>query len=104
MAYQRPQGGGYQRGGASKPATSPAAKPASSGQEKGAGNKPAFRLALMAKAENGNYQTVKGEDGKTVYVGAAWANKFEGYNVKIEEDIPAGSQVRMYPVEDKPST
>jgi hypothetical protein len=108
MAYQRPQGGGFQsRGGAGKPAAAPAAggksAPQAGGAEGKSNNKPAFRLALMEKTPDGKTQTVKGEDGKTVYVGAAWTNKFDGFNVKIEEDIPAGSQVRMYPVDEKKS-
>lgn len=106
MAYQRPNqgGGGYRRGGNNQSGGGGRREQASSAgngggmPDKKAGNKPAFRLALC-EIVDGKTRTVKGDDGRTVYVGAAWANKFDGFNVKIEEDIPAGAVVRMYPVD-----
>ncbi len=122
MAYQRPTGnnsnqaksqGGYNNqaksqvvAGSKPAAAAPAPKAQQSSSDGGSakGNKPDFRLAIVEKDGEGKYRTIKGEDGKTVYAGAAWKNNYEGFNIKIEQDIPAGAQVRAYPVEDKPQT
>lgn len=69
---------------------------------KAKGNKPKFRLAIVEDDGTGSMKTQKNEEGKTLYVGAAWENKYDGLNIKIEGDIPAGSVVRAYPVDDKP--
>lgn len=95
--------GGFQ---GNKPAASNGGGQTSAGQQGAqpqtkSKNKPKYRLAIVVDVGDGKMQTVKGEDGKTVYVGAAWENKFDGLNIKIEGDIAAGSVVRAYPVEDK---
>ena len=121
--YQRPgnqsgqRSGGYQGGGNQKAAVAstqvqakpmqrqaPAVQQQASGEApKGKGNKPKFRLAIVEDDGTGAMKTQKdAETGKTLYVGAAWENKYDGLNIKIEGDIPAGSVVRAYPVDDKP--
>lgn len=101
--YNKPAAaGGYAKPAAAKPVAH--AAPATAAGAPLKGNKPAFRLAIVEKDGEGKYKTVKdAETGKTSYVGAAWTNDFGGFNVKFEGDVTAGTQVRMYPVEDKPA-
>lgn len=120
MAYQRLQQGQGQGGGSAsgrtgggyqKPVQQQSTQqPVQSTQQQSGGqgkyeksdaergsNKPDYRLALMVSTGDGKPQTQKGADGKTIYVAAAWKNKFDGLNIKFEGAVPAGASVRAYP-------
>lgn len=75
MGYGNNKGGGRQGGGSK--------------------NKPDWRFAIMEKQDD-KWVTVKGDDGKTVYVGSGWNNDYGGINISIEDDIPAGARLRAY--------
>lgn len=67
--------------------------------QSGGGTKPTHRLALQEKSAEGKWVAVKGEDGKTVYVGSGWDDNYGGINIIVNQDIPTGTRVRAYSAE-----
>ena len=91
MAYQKPAAG-YSKPAAARPAAPKAV------EVKKKGNRPDFRI-ILTEMVGEKEVTVKGEDGKSVVIGAAWKSPFDFYNVKFED----GTRGRLYPTDDKPA-
>ncbi len=118
MAYQRPNGGNFQRkssGGGSNGGGSggfqrkssgpaggaPASKPAaqSTGDGEPRSTKPDFAVAIVVKSEDGKYVTAKDDQNRTVYVGSAW-KRFEKIDVVLKTTVEEGTRLRLFPPRD----
>lgn len=102
MGYQR--GSGYQRGNnkqqqanpapqqQSSPAPQQQAQPQQSGGKRG--SKPTHSVYVVERNAEGKTVAARDNEGKVIYVGAGWENKFS-LEIVLDDDVPKGTRVRV---------